>query len=77
MQPKNKHTMVEVSCEGTDLKGPPEAGLEIASLLLKLHIALKTSVIPKFCFEIENRKKEEKKSCVSLIRNFVAVAAML
>jgi len=38
---------------------------------------LKTSVIPKFCFEIENRKKEEKKSCVSLIRNFVAVAAML
>ena len=71
------HSFVEVSCEGADLKDLPETGLKIASLLLELHIALKTSVIPKFCFEIENRKKEEKKSCVSLIRNFVAVAAML
>ena len=63
--------MVEVSCEGADFKDPPEAGLEIASLLLELHKALKTSDIPKFCFE------NKKKSCVSPIRNFVAVAAML
>ena len=27
VQPKNKHTMVEVSCEGADLKDPPETGL--------------------------------------------------
>ena len=72
MQPKNEHTMVDVSCEGADLKDPPEAGL--ASLLLEVHKALKTSYIPKYCFE--NRKKK-KESCVSPIRNFVAVAAML
>ena len=67
--------MVEVSCVGADFKDPPEAGLEIASLLLELHKALKTSDIPKFCFE--NRKKKKKESCVSPIRNFVAVVAML
>ena len=55
---KNKHTMVEFSCEGADFKDPPEAGLEFASLLLDLHKALKTSHIPKFCFE--NRKKKKK-----------------
>ena len=59
MQPKNEHTMVDVSCEGADLKDPPEAGL--ASLLLEVHKALKTSYIPKYCFE--NRKKK-KESCV-------------
>mgnify|MGYP006903915766 CR=1 FL=1 len=68
------HSFIEVSCEGADLKDPPEARPEIASLLLKLHKALKKSDITKYCFE--NRKKK-KESCVSPIRNFVAVAAML
>ena len=62
MQPKNEHTMVDVSCEGADLKDPPEAGL--ASLLLEVQKALKTSFIPKYCFE--NRKKK-KESCVVVV----------
>ena len=61
VQPKNKHTMVEVSCEGADLKDPPEAGLEIASLLLELHIALKTSdITTKFCL-----KKRKRIMCIT------------
>ena len=62
--------MVQVSCEGADLKDPPEARPEIASLLLKLHKALRKSDITKYCFE--NRKKK-KESCVSPIRNLALV----